>query len=224
MTGTITHTSGELPILLANVSIVGPGASFLSISGGNNFQILAVGDPNGNSNPTVAIDGLSFIDGNSTFGGAFINWGTLTITNSTFAHNTAPGGLGGAIYNRALGGAGGQLTLTNDLFSDNSATLSGAIDNWAGGNINATSVTFHGNSAQFGGAIVNEWGTIELTNSTFTNNTASSDGGAIDNESGMSVTVIGSTFTANTASDDGGGISNDGTLPMPIAPQPWPGQ
>ncbi len=210
---TITLTSGSLAIS-SDMTIVGPGAGVLTISGENASPIFNVA-----SDVTASISGLSMIDGNGTFGGALFNEGTLTVSNSTFANNTAPSGYGGAVYNRALVGhpIDGLLTLTNDTFSSNSASHAGAIDNWAGGDVVINNSTFDGNSAtQNGGAILNEWGTVEIADSTFTGNTAGLSGGAIMNESGQafaSVTVIDSTISGNSAVA-GGGIENQLSLTL----------
>ncbi len=203
---TIVLAGTELPTITTDVAIDGLGASKLSVSGNNASQVLDIGDPNGNSNPTVALSDLTIEDGNSTFGGGLINWGTLTVTDVTFSNNSAPNGLGGAVYNRALGSVGGMLTLTDDTFSNNSAIDSGALDNWAGGNVIVNDDLFDGNSAQSGGAILNEWGTVEVINSTFTANTASVKGGALYNEnrSGNSLEIIDSTITGNSSATAGG--------------------
>ena len=205
--------AGRLSIT-GDMSIVGPGANRLTISGDNASPIFGVA-----SDVTASISGLSMIDGNGTYGGALFNEGTLTVSNSTFANNTTPSGLGGAVYNRALVGhpIDGLLTLTNDTFSNNSAAEGGAIDNWAGGDVKINNSTFNGNSSQdAGGAILNEWGTVEVTNSTFTLNTASGAGGAIMSEgnfAGTSVTVIDSTISGNSAAT-GGGIENQSSLTL----------
>ena len=212
VTGTIVLTSGELDIT-SDVTIVGPGAGVLAISGNNASAIFNIA-----SDVTASISGLSLIDGNGTYGGALFNEGTLTIAQSVFANNAAPAGLGGAIYNRALVGhpIDGLLTLSDDTFSNNSAVDAGAIDNWAGGDVTINNSTFNGNSAQSGGAILNEWGTVEIADSTFTANMASVSGGAIMNESGQAVaavTVIDSTISGNSAAT-GGGIENQVNLTL----------
>ena len=48
-------------------------------------------------------------------GGGIYNDGTLTVSNSTFAGNSASSGSGGGIYNH------GTVTVSNSTFSGNSA-------------------------------------------------------------------------------------------------------
>jgi hypothetical protein len=127
VTGTITLTSGELEIG-KNLTITGPGASALSISGNGVSRVLFV-DPGalGATSPpasgsTVNLSGLTVLDGNAAGGvggagqtcggggggaagmggGLFVNGGTVTLTNVAFADNQAIGGAGGT-----GGGTGG---------------------------------------------------------------------------------------------------------------------
>lgn len=97
-------------------------------------------------------------------------WGAMTIIDSTFAYNTDPEGLGGAIendyptltvtgstfeHNSALAGGAiadyGGLTVRNSVFLDNSAGSGGAIFAYTGDTISSS--IFVGNSATEGGAI-----------------------------------------------------------------------
>ena len=167
---TITLTDGSLALsnTTAPVTIDGPGAGLLSVSGNNTTYVFNI-----SADAVVSMSGLSIIDGNGVFGGGLFNDGMLTITNTTFAGNS--GLYGGALYSRAGGSApqDGFVTLTGDTFTRNIAlALSGAIDNWAGGTVTVTDGTFTGNSAPSGGAIGNEWGSVAVSNSTFSNNTA----------------------------------------------------
>ena len=191
--------------------IDGPGAGLVTVSGNNTSGVFAVASDN-----VASISGLSIIDGNGAYGGGLFNEGTLTITNTTFAGNSAA--YGGAVYTRALVGhpLDGILTLNGDTFTGNSATAeSGALDNWAGGIVTVTDDTFTGNSAAYGGAIGNEWGSVAVSNSTFSNNSASTGaGGAIINYNpndafSNSLSVVDSTISGNTAVN-GGGIANGG--------------
>src|SRR6516165_5429491 len=82
--GTITLTSGQLDIT-RNLTIQGPGASLLTISGGGFWRIFEVAP-----NVTAAISGLTITQGNSSIspdhlfsGGDIVNLGTLTLTNCT---------------------------------------------------------------------------------------------------------------------------------------------
>jgi predicted outer membrane repeat protein len=175
LSGIITLTSA-LPAITQSMTVAGPGAGNLAISGNNAYQIFNIN----NSSATVAISGLTLANGivTGSEGGAINNMGTLTVTNSTFAGNSASSG--GAIYN------GGTLTVGNSTLSGNSTPgAGGAIFNF--GSTNVTNSTFAGNSAgQAGGAISNGNGkTLGVFNSILTGNTASSAVGAgIENGGG----------------------------------------
>ena len=104
-------------------------------------------------------------------GGAIFNYGTSTVTGSTFTDNLAYNG--GAINNQ------GKLTATNCNFTGNNAPIGGAIDNWDNATVNGC--TFTDNTAYSGGAISNDEGTLIAENCTFKGNTATDEGGAIYN-------------------------------------------
>ena len=109
----------------------------------------------------------------------------------TIMNGASPGNYGGGIYNY------GVLTVTNSIFSSNSAYYGAAIYN-ASGMLTITNSTFSGNSASiYAGGIFNDRGTLTITNSTFSANSAGGNGGGIYNF-GM-LTITNSTFSANSA-------------------------
>ena len=116
---TIMLTSGDLSFT-RSLTLRGPGAQFLAISGGKSGHIVHV-----LSGITVAIFDLSFINSDTGQNGdGFIqNEGTLTLTNSTVSGNRSSF-LGGGIYNN-----GGNLTLINSTVSRNNAPYGGGIYN-----------------------------------------------------------------------------------------------
>ncbi len=202
VTGTITLTSGVL-IVNKNLTIQGPGAAQLAVSGGGASQVLFVGP-----SVTISISGLTIENGNAGTGGAgggIENQGTLTVTNSTLSGNSAR--FGGAIANYP----GTTLTVTNTTLSGNSASSDGGgIFNGSGSRVTITNSTLSGNSSSGldGGGIENG-GTLTVTNTTLSGNSALSQGGGINNES--TLTVTNSTLSGNSAGF-GGGIRNNGTL------------
>ena len=149
-------------------------------------------------------------------GGAFLNFGALTVNGCTLSSNSAnpPNapfqGMGGGI-----GNIGGTLMV-------NACTLSGNLANDLGGGIfnlsgHATiqSSTLSGNSAGTatsggdGGAINNNaQGTMKIVGCTLSGNVANDDGGAILNYG--TLTVVGCTLSSNSAVFFGGGIANVG--------------
>jgi predicted outer membrane repeat protein len=193
LTGTIYLTS-VLPTIAQSVTITGPGASTLTISGNDAYQILSI------SSGTVTISGLTFANGNAHGGDAgaiFGGGGALTLTNSTFSGNS--GNYGGAVTSY------GPTTVTNCMFSANTAENGGGAIN-TNVTLVVTNSTFSGNSntAPFnpnnggygGGAILNFGTAVAVTNSTFSGNSTAGWGGAIYSDSG-SPTVDNNIFIGN---------------------------
>ena len=198
---TITLTGGEL-FITGDLTVTGPGANLLTVSGNQASRIFNIGGV------TANISGLAIANGKVTGGfsnlggGIFIDsGGALTLSNSTLSGNSASSvafnfpasfqNFGGGIYNN-----GGTLTISNSTLSGNSTTgspvnLGDTVQNFGGavfnngGTLTVTNSTLSGNSAtggaiNFGGAISN-FGTLTLTNSTLAGNSANSLGGAIFN-------------------------------------------
>ena len=199
LSGTIT-LGGDLEIS-SNVSIDGPGAPLLTVSGGgpsSNFSVFIV-----DSSVTVSISGLTIANGYTTGdgGGIFNDSGTLTVSSSTIAHNSAE--YGGGIW------SDGTLTVTSSTITSNSADIGGGAIAGAGTMTTVTSSTITSNSAEYGGGITSD-GTLTVTDSTIADNSAYL-GGGMDNDSGQ-MTATGSTLSGNTATGPGGGIFNDYAL------------
>jgi parallel beta-helix repeat protein len=71
---------------------------------------------------------------------------------------------------------------------------------------------FSGNTAKFGGGgMFNDGSSPTVTNCTFSANTATNVGGGMFNENSSSPTVSNCTFSANTFTNSGGGMFNDGS-------------
>ena len=123
---TITLTSGEI-VVAANGSLTinGPGADKLTISGNSQSRILSSG-----ANVVVNINSLRFTAGNGVGavntgrGGAIYNvGGTMVITNSIITGNTAT--IGGALNNAASSSPSvpANLTIINCSITGNSSTV-----------------------------------------------------------------------------------------------------
>jgi len=183
LTGTITLSTGSAGCGLTinnSLTISGPGASILAVSGNNN---AAVGSVFCINNGPVFISGLTIENGynmTGTGGGIDNKFGTtLTVTNSTISGNTAPNG-GGGIYSE------GTLTVTNSTISGNHANSSfgGGIDQDASNPVTVINSTISGNTAFHGGGIgIQSTGKVTVTNSTISGNTATF-GGGINNPAG----------------------------------------
>ena len=162
VTGTITLTTGEL-LITDRLSILGPGAPLLTISGNNASRVFHILGVNLTIGTLTISNGNA---GNSSGGGGILNdLGILTLANSTVSGNTA--GLGGGIANA------GTMTITNCTVSGNSAGTGGGIGNIVGEMI-ITNSTISGNTAFEGGGFDNSLGlTINtITNSSVVNNSA----------------------------------------------------
>jgi hypothetical protein len=193
LSGTITLTGGELDIR-NNVSIAGPGATVITVSGNHSSTVFHIA-----STFTVDISGLTVADGNailSTGGGGILNDGMLSIISSTISRN----------FNRYFGGGitnYGTLTVANCTLSQNSAEAGGAIDN-ANGVLNISDSTISANTATTSGAgIFDSGSSIAISNSTISGNLGGTFASAIVS-SGATVTVSNSTISGNSP----GGIAN----------------
>jgi Bacterial Ig-like domain (group 3) len=199
LTGTITLGSA-LPALSASVTIIGSGASMVTVAGGgssSNFSVLTV-----DSGVIANVSGLTISDGNLSGngqGGGISNSGTLTLTDCTVSGNSAS--FGGGIYNNR-----GMLTLIDCTVSGNSAKYGGGLFDQHG-TITLSDSTISGNSAKYGGGVDSSTGTLALTNCTVSENSANG-GGGINNYGTATLTNV--TITANRSVYAGGGIENLG--------------
>ena len=192
--------NGTELLISDSLSIIGPGATQLTISGNNTSRIITV-----DSGVTVELSGLTLLDGQtpSSDGNAIDNDGVLTVTNCIFSNNFAEAsGFGGAIMNT------NTLTLRNTVLSNNGAEDAGAIFN--SGTLNAFDCTIAGNVALDNGGITNT-GTLNLERCVFLQNLGEI-GAAIKN-SGTS-NISNSTFSRNglVFGQGAAGIYNSGTL------------
>lgn len=163
------------------LSIVGPGSMNLTISNANG-RVFQTHDA------TVTISNLGFANSRAVSGD----------------FTPGAGGDGGAIME-----TGGNLTLNNDIFSNNFATnRGGAVFNFYG-NLNVNGCLFAGNSTVFhGGAIYNS-GVMNASGNIFSANRAGYGGGAIESArsilalSGVTATLNGNIYVGNSAAQGG---------------------
>jgi hypothetical protein len=220
VTSLITLTTGQLVIDHKSLTIQGPGADSLTISGNNASRVFEfdVASPD-----TVTLTGLTVSNGSNIIGGGILHalTGTLNITNSAISNNNAvTTGFGGGVYNNTTG----AVNITNSTFDHNTGRWGGGLFNASGGVITITGSTFSFNAGGFsssldgGGGVYNNSGTIRISNSTFCNNTNNypfGSGGGLKSLSGL-VTITNSTFSNNHA-DLGAGIYNfDFTTPIQV--------
>ncbi len=199
VTGTITLTSGQL-VIDKNLTIQGPGASLLAISGNNTSRVFYI-----NAGVTVEIGFVTIKDGRENDGAGITNAGTLTVSSSIISGNSA-GYFAGGIRNF------NRMTVLNSVISGNTARLAdGGLGNSATMTVSYSHIS--GNTAGGGGAVWNG-GPLTIINSTISGNAASGsggsyydfNGGAIYNEDGT-LTINNSTISGNSAKR-GSGIFN----------------
>jgi hypothetical protein len=197
---TITLTGGELDIT-TGLTIQGPGAGLLTVSGGNHSRVFDV-----TASAPVVLSGLTIssgtaFPGNAAVpdwgrGGGVLNLGTLTLSGCVVSGNAADGpapSYGGGIYNA------GTLTLTGCTVSNNHA-IGDLAPAFGGGIYNAGTLTLAGCTvtgnygADGGGGVLNA-GTLAVSSSTFSANQS------FDSNSGYYTSNISGPYT------DGGGNS-----------------
>jgi len=205
---TIALTSGEL-LIDENLTIAGPGAGELTISGSGTSRVFEVAK----TARLVTLSGLTISNGvaPSGEGGGIENYGTLTVSGCTLSGNSAAPA-GGGIYNHVSG----TLTVSgSSTLSGNSASEGGGIGN--DGTLTVTdSSTLSGNTAEdLGGGINNDGRVTVSGGSILSNNSAGNGGGGIvSGGTGSTLTVIDSTLSGNATGvvGSGGGIFNFGSL------------
>ena len=149
-------------------------------------------------------NGSSFSHPERECGGGVYNAGNLTITNSTFSHNSSHGD-GGGVYNVE------NLTIMNSRFSNNSTTENFSCGGGICNNDNLTIIdsTISRNSAYSdGGGICNSCGDMTIIDSTISGNSATTGGGIKNN---ANLTVVNTIISDNSAIGTlaaGGGIYN----------------
>ena len=160
---TITLTQGQL-VVSQSVTIAGPGASELAISGKSASRLFEIG-----SGAKVAISGLTLTDGVATDGAGVLNAGNLTLTQDVLGADVAQGVAGGGLFGDGAGRGGGVENEAGATLTVSQSTFTGdlALGGTGGGNA-------------FGGAIDNEAGAVTISHSTFTGDQAvAASGGAV---------------------------------------------
>lgn len=142
VTGTITLAS-DLPAIVENLTITGPGAASLTIAGQNQYRGffadavtlrmsgLTVSNCQSAGGNGGASGGSGGGGGAAGMGGAlFVHSGsTVSVQNAAFVSNTAIGGNGGASSSGGIAGAGGGGYAQNGA----NGTSSGGGGNYSGG-------------------------------------------------------------------------------------------
>jgi hypothetical protein len=197
LSGTITNSRAAGMPLRSEITIAGPGARLLTVSGGNTARLFNV-----NTSGFVSLRRLTLAQGRA--GGA-----------------TFPGNCGGAIF-----AAGGVVGLSDCAIVGNTSAVHGGaiynsgIDGFA--TLFASECTFSKNVASASGGAVfnagyNGQATVSLLNATLDGNEAKQIGGAIYNDGTVNgkahVSLKNCTLHGNTAAAQAGGIYNDAFNP-----------
>src|SRR5262245_3926011 len=205
------QTIGYTPAIVSDgltiaedLTIDGPGAGLLTISGNNIARIFRV-----NPIAHAEIRGLTLTRGSQSQGGAILNPGNLTLVNTILTSNTATEG--GSVYNT------GTLTVLNSTVAGNTALTGGGIYN--AGILTVTNDHIAGNTATggIGGGGIYNAGTLTVTGGAVVGNSARSGGGGGGiSAGGTSNTITGATIASNAAGI-GGGIYGFGADNLTIA-------
>jgi hypothetical protein len=135
-----TLTLGSELFINKNLTITGPTASRVILSGGGATRVFSIA-----SGFTVNISNLTVSGGQANMGGGVYNLGNLTISNMTFTGNAAVGGSG---EGGAIDSEGGSLTLVNSTLSNNTAeTDGGGLLSCGNSTVTLVNVTITGNRA-----------------------------------------------------------------------------
>jgi hypothetical protein len=197
---TITLTSGMLSIT-TGMTIQGPGASLLTISGNHLSQVFHV-----TGAQPVVLSGLTISNGKGIgiFGSGIFNSSTLTVSQCTVSGNL--GTNGGGIFNL------GTLTVSGCTIAGNRATYGGGIYN--AGKLTVSQSTLNDNFAMYGGGIYNNSGNgtfryAKLINCTLSENATTgavlNAGGGLFSFSG-SLSLTNCTISNNRSYSGGAGI------------------
>ena len=223
LTGTITLTTGEIPIT-QSVNVEGPGADKITVSASGTSRIFNALYA-GTALP-VTISGLTLQNGYSaTTGGAVIvsapqfamnncviqssvadtqgaglyvfNNTNVTLSGDTFSNNQAPIGCGFLLITS-------QATITGIVSENNICSTRGGGGEVIG-SATITASQFLNNSG--GGLYARDPGSLYLANSTVSGNSNTGYGGGVDANKVSGVTIVGSTISDNYSAKDGGGLA-----------------
>jgi hypothetical protein len=199
---TITLTQGEITVAQDDLTLSGPGAANLSISGGDASGVLAH-----HGTGTLSIDALSVVAGHASHAG-----GCVYSSGSVDANGTVVSGCTTGV-NSYLPGGGlyvkGNVGLTHSTVANNYGYKGGGV--WTMGELTVTSSTVSNNSAYMGGGLWTHGKGMTLAGSTISGNAAGFNSGGVlaYSESGTwdgKAVITNSTISGNTSGKFIGGI------------------
>ncbi len=190
---TITLTEGHLT-MTSTITIEGPGAEQLAVSGNNSSRIFVVGDYEQSIWPDVAITGLTLTGGRASEGGGAIrSAGSLLLSEVSITGNRSDAE-GGGVYSNGL-----LLRIVDSLVSENS-----------GGGVDDALVQLNTG----GGGIFVAAGGAAISDTRVSNNESSARGGGIAIASGVAVAIIQRSLIMDNVASEGGGVytESDATI------------
>lgn len=175
----ITLTSGAVMTSHKNISLLGPGARKLRITGGNNFGIL---DADNTAADTFYLGYFTVANGNGIGPGCVYAKGNLSLRGMVVSGCTSVGNVGGGLRTHT------NLTLVNSTIEDNVVNTSGGGGGWVEGDATVIGSTITGNAVSSNsnyadnltGAGLHIGGNLHMTNTTVTNNSIVSSSAALD--------------------------------------------
>ncbi len=228
VTGTIALVNGQMTIGPGDITVQGPGADVLSVSGSNLDRVFviygnvavsgltiregaALGGSGGGiyvgANSNASVTACTITNNTAASGGGIHNTaGTLAVRNSTIVNNTATDS-GGGLQSGSDQPSSGSVTLQNCTITGNTAGTAG----YGGGAVTgyhsliAKNCTFYGNSANYGGNLADAGGSITLGNTIVA-------GGILIGQNGSAPDVSANpTSLGNNLIGDGTGIASGPT-------------
>ena len=197
--GTI-ELNAPLPTIVDDVTINGPGAGLLAVSGDNAHQVFVIDGAN------VTISDLTVRDGSAANGGAFyVAAGTATLNQAKVLNSSATA-RGGGIYITL-----GTMILNGTQVVNNSASNGGGVYvHYPGAALDVTESLISFNSAQeHGGGIYVGEGSVSLENTQVVDNSAYHGSGIYVGLSDATLDASGGEIHGNSSDDpngSGGGI------------------
>jgi hypothetical protein len=179
---TIRLASGPLIVDKA-LSIAGPGARCLTVSGNNASRVFGITVPG----VDVGLSGMTITQGRATGGGGLQNLGAnLGLTDLAIVGNNALGGAGGGLDHE-----GGTLRIVGSTISGNQSTFRGGGLQIGGGDATIVNSTITGNVSVRGGGLRSAGGAkVTLVHATVSHNSASGAGSGGGNVSALNGTVM----------------------------------
>jgi hypothetical protein len=201
---TLNNALGQLAVT-NDITLTGPGATQLAISGGNLVRVMTI-----QVGAAVSLSGLTLRDGRATtsgdkHGGCLKVLGEVTVSSSRFESCQAWNG--GVSSNTAGGDGGGVYVAAGGVFTGSQLVFSGDVAGVGGGSLDPPTAVFAGGR---GGALANA-GFASLWQTTVAGCTAGAgggpwgpggDGGGIANLAG-GVLLLGATTLSGNRSGDG---------------------